>query len=298
MNKLANFIVEKGKSLLGKGEDNKKKGQEHGQQENQNSKTVKAKVRQELASQLPPTVTNTAELKNILHRLYNKYHKEGLKSLEVNQVAGKLGQLEILVTASPTERGGITKVPLRFDLKDIGDLRNSVTLYASVNGKLLEGKFKNLPGEPGDPSTAKHAEELLIAILKDDWDELTQGHKGQNIITIQITSSPCGEEGDDKKFHNCAKNLVNFAREKGSNLTIQMVGVYKGRHRKSSKEALEELNNAGVHLQTWEPNAAIEQLKQKFGEMFTLEMERRIRSKLTNVLKLLKDMDLIKEGTS
>jgi hypothetical protein len=282
------------KKIGGKlGFDKDEKGNKDNEKDDEKSKNVKDNVRQELVAQLPKEVKDASEIKPIINSVYNKYKPEGLKSLNVVEMPSKPGKFQIKASASPEETVGETTANLTLDLSDLQGMKfGTVTLLATVNGKPVgAGKFKNSPD-------GKHAEERLIPVLRDRWEDLAHPDKGQtNVIKIQITSSPCGENESDK-FHDCAGSLVNVIEELKNQgykvqLQIESLGVYRGKGCPSSVEALKRLREKGVELNTLN---IVEVVEEAVGQKLPEDIKRRIESKARNMEGVLQEIAKIDRG--
>ena len=208
---------------------------------------VKRKAGQQLAAKLSGEVpANASMIRSALAGVHAGLKGEGLKALEVRQVAGKVGAFEVLATASPKE------VVTQFFVSDLQLGFPRTALLAKLNNNPL-GRFTNrkVQTEGGD-DVAAHAENVLITSMRAKWPTLVTECKLQQNkpapFEVTITRTPCDKEG-----HACGPLLENFVAEKKAakyplNLSLRMMSTYKGPGGGDAKKVLSGLRASGAQL--------------------------------------------------
>lgn len=239
--KVVDFI----KKLFGKGKEKKK--DEKGD--------FRERAKAELAQKFTGKLTR-AKVRSIVDSVYAKYKAEGLRGVVAKPVADKKDEYEAILIAS---RISVKKGKVEFDLLasdlDLGWPRTVATgVLTATGGKLKTGKTTHIfPPQRNDGRA--HAEEKLIAYMNDQWSDVAQPRATnvQHLLTFNITRSPCGKA---PKAHDCAKKILDFRAKWRSayilDVAVRAATIYGGKHRKSSKEAIQRLVKSGVNFTVWD----------------------------------------------
>ncbi|GAQ22439.1 hypothetical protein DEIGR_102467 [Deinococcus grandis] len=247
------------------------------------SVAVKARVRTYLAATLRGPAT-PAVIRNTLEHTMNQFRPQGLNALRTRKVGrGKYG---IEASASPYENVGLTDTKIMFDADDLElmTLRRGVALRASING--IEVQTANTPGKKGE--LPRHAEENFVI----NAQRILQRFAGQTPeVIVQLSSSPCGDPGCDadlqKKLHNCASTLIDFAQRHQVKLRVQVLGIYSPKVKGGkalSRDGLRRMLDHGIRVETWSPDQALAQLEASAGPLES-GVRQSISSKLRNIIK-------------
>ncbi|GGK94704.1 eCIS core domain-containing protein [Deinococcus radiotolerans] len=247
------------------------------------SVAVKARVRTHLAATLRGPAT-PAVIRNALEHTMNQFRPQGLNALRTRK-AGQ-GRYGIEASASPYENVGLTDTNIMFDADDLElmTLRRGVALRASING--IEVQTANTPGKKGE--LPKHAEENFVI----NAQRILQRFAGQTPeVIVQLSSSPCGDPGCDadlqKKLHNCASTLIEFAQRHQVKLRVQVLGIYSPKVKGGkalSRDGLRRMLDHGIRVETWSPDQALAQLEASAGPLEP-GVRQSISSKLRNIIK-------------
>lgn len=246
---------------------------------------VKSKVKQEIAARLKSKISTKQEIEPIIAATFAKYKPEGLKTISVGFQKKKPGHFSIEATASPGAKVGETDAELKLKLSDLDLTAPMTVLVAVVNGKTL-GRRESVPG-------GVHAEEVLLAELKANWNTL-KNPNGQDVIEINISRSPCGANK-----HNCAGKINTFVNNKKAKLVLRMMSFYQGKHghsAKSSQKGLEDLSlNPNVELTIWNVLKELEKYGIEKDEV-PQEAKNFISDRLGTLLLKLSDIGAIKKS--
>ncbi|MGA4544036.1 hypothetical protein ACPA54_29015 [Uniformispora flossi] len=235
---------------------------------------VRAKVVAELESRLSGE-NEPGAVSPVIHGVYAKYRKAGLKELDVQPIANAPGKYRIYVTASPKLPALTARIQLKnrhlkmsFTAKDL-DFANMDTPTAAAGSLRLGGVDIPLgirrSGKTAiDPKADDwhHAEAKLIRDVLIVLRKLKSGnlpHVDPALVakmvanqplsgdfTIKVTRSPC---------EPCGEKIGGFdglARQVAANVSVRPVvyslAAYKGKNSTAALDGLQVMRQAGIEV--------------------------------------------------
>lgn len=205
------------------------------------------KAKAELASKFKGKLRRD-KIQGIVSSVYAKYQKDGLMGVVAKPVDGSKDKYEALIIAS---RIKVSTAEGDFDIDTYDlDLGWPRTTAAAT---LVAGSKRHVFGPQRNDGTL-HAEENLIAQMDAQMGDVASKDAGvTNILTINITRSPCGKA---PKAHDCGGKIQQFIGRWSSRIKLQVnvraASVYGGKFRKSSRQAIQDLVKSGVNFTHWD----------------------------------------------
>jgi hypothetical protein len=247
---------------------------------------IKALVKEELITQIGSSIDDSELVNSVIANIYATYQPKGLKSIEIIK-SDKIGEFEVLVQASPKtseHKFVLSDLPLSFPYWE--NMRTT-TLIAEMNG--FSRKVSNERGP--------HAEKELIIDLVNSWEGLIEDNivypDRTNNLTINITRSPCDEEG-----HQCGNLLQEFAQEYNVKLHLRMMSLYGGEQPKGERsfEILKQLRLAGHDLSVLTLEQAISEELYEGADELPEGVRERLQARATQLEQKLAEIEAIKKG--
>jgi len=196
------------------------------------------------------------KVRSVVDSVYNKYKPEGLKGVVAKPVDGKTDQYETFLIASKIK---VKTAKADFDIDtndlDLGWPRTIAVGVLTATGGLLKTGKEQLLFPPQRNDGKNHAEEKLLTIVEKRWPDVAPRRETgiKNVLTLNITRSPCG---DALKGHHCANKIEQFNATWGADyileLNVRAATIYGGKHRKTSKAAIQQLAKSGIDFTVWD----------------------------------------------
>ena len=229
------------------------------------SSSVIARVRQALSARLTGPVRDEAQVSSNLRSVYAQFRPEGLRTIRVVRERG--GHFNVMISASPEERGGAFDQESTLDLSDLaGGFYRKTILVARIGGR----QFRRASGG------GTHAEEILVPELDANWGSLGSPTE----LEIDINRMPCGPSQK-----NCAGRLADFARRRNVHLIIRAASPYPSDPTWAS--ALRILRaEPNIDLRAWDVLATLESRYEIDPASLTPGVRNLITNRLNRLLEL------------
>ncbi|WP_338137610.1 hypothetical protein [Streptomyces anulatus] len=251
IDKIVDFIAKKGKKLWNKlnrgskekGNNGRKTPPQKGKEAapKKEARDVAADVTRDLKNALNDNPSSD-EAAAAAHSAYARYKAQGLKRLEFREDTNSPGDFDAMLRASPLRRILVFRVSdLQLNFGRTACIAH-MTDPAGKNENL--GKFLVGRKPPGGTGTKHHAEQKMIATLRDRYFT-DDREKGSYTLQLSLTRRPC---------QDCGPALEDFREElkkKGFQVdfNIRIISAYATEGETIAISVLKSLRNKGFKME-------------------------------------------------